>query len=62
MQKLVNVLAKMALKAQDVINVHQDYTKASTNASHVIVLMKDQLQKFVILWMANVHAKMALEV
>ena len=60
-KKLVNVLAKMALKVQGVINVHQDFSNISTNASHVVALTKDQPQKFVNLKMANVHAKRALK-
>ena len=59
--KLVNVFAKMALEDQDVINVHLGILKINTclssNASLVVVLVKDQPQKFVILKMANVHAK-----
>ena len=59
--KLVNVFAKMALEDQDVINVHLGISRIniclSSNASHVVVLVKDQPQKFVILKMANVHAK-----
>ena len=61
MWKLVNAFAKKALVDQDVINVHLDILKINTylssNASHVVVLLKDQPQKFVILKMANVHAK-----
>ena len=59
--KLVNVFAKMALGEQDVINVHLGFTKINiylgSNASHVVVLVKDQHQKSVTLKMANVHAK-----
>ena len=61
MWKLVNAFAKKALVDQDVINVHLDILKINTylssNASHVAVLVKAQPQKFVILKMANVHAK-----
>ena len=58
--RLVNAFANMVLEAQDVINVYQDFSKISTyhsfNVILVIVLSKDQLQKYVI-HMANVHAK-----
>ena len=61
MWKLVNAFAKKALVDQDVINVHLDILKINTylssNASHVVVLQKDQPQKFVIPKMANVNAK-----
>ena len=59
--KLVNVFAKMALEDQDVMNVYLVFLKINTyhsfNASHVVVLMKDQPQKFVIRRMVNVYVK-----
>ena len=61
-QRLVNAYAKMGLVAQDVINVHLDFSKISTylssNVILVIVLRMDLPQKYVILQMANVHANM----
>ena len=43
------------------MNAHLGFLKINTfhssNASHVVALMKDQPQKFVILKMANVYAK-----
>ena len=61
-QRLVNAFAKMGLVAQDVINVHLDFSKISTylssNVILVIVLRMDLPQKYVILQMANVHANM----
>ena len=62
--RLVNAFANMALEAQGVINVYLDFSKISTylssNVILVIVLRKDQLQKYVILQMANVNASMKI--
>ena len=62
--RLVNAFANMALEAQGVINVYLDFSKIctylSSNVILVIVLRKDQLQKYVILQMANVNASMKI--